>query len=115
LNKDATGRPGAREEALARALAAAHDELAAKLAVLDAEREAGTMSPVQLADAARAAQQVYDRDRGLAEVQADTGWQTWVGVGGVLYARRPRSTPPMVVRAPSAQALREAIDAAVSR
>src|SRR5262249_51830946 len=26
------------------------------------------------------------------------GWHTWIGVGGLLYARRPRTSPPIVVR-----------------
>lgn len=48
----------------------------------------------QAAEQARAAQAVYERDCGLARVTADTGWHTWVGVGGVLYARREPTSPP---------------------
>ena len=33
------------------------------------------------------------------------GWECWVGVSGILYARRPRSTPPIVVRAATAEEL----------
>jgi hypothetical protein len=33
------------------------------------------------------------------------GWEAWVGVGGLLYARLRRSHPPMVVRAPTAAEL----------
>ena len=110
MNDDATARPDAGEDALARALAAAHDALAAKIALIEAEQAAGAMAPALAAPQATAAQAVYERDCGLARVAAETGWQTWVGVGGILYARRSKSSPPQVVRAPSAQALREAIE-----
>jgi hypothetical protein len=33
------------------------------------------------------------------------GWFWWQGVAGLLYARRPRSTPPIVVRAHNFTAL----------
>jgi hypothetical protein len=36
-------------------------------------------------------------------------WHVWRGVAGLLYARRPRSTPPIVVRAHDAAGLRERI------
>ena len=26
------------------------------------------------------------------------GWHTWIGVGGLLYARRLKSSPPVVYR-----------------
>jgi hypothetical protein len=69
LEHDATGRPGAREEALKAV---------------------------------------------LAEVEAaHPGWHCWPGViPPLLYARYPRSSPPMVVRAGSPRALGEAIKAA---
>jgi hypothetical protein len=52
--------------------------------------------------------------RALAEVEHDyPGWRAWPAVlGGLLYARRPRSTPPMVVRAVTPDGLRQAIEAA---
>lgn len=55
-----------------------------------------------------------ERARALAEVQRDyPGWHAWPGVlAGVVYARRPRSTPPMVVRAVTPDELRQAIEAA---
>ena len=55
-----------------------------------------------------------ERARALAEVERDyPGWQTWPGVlAGVVYARRPRSSPPLVVRAISPAGLRRAIRAA---
>jgi len=55
-----------------------------------------------------------ERARALAEVARDyPGWETWKGVlAGVVYARRPRSTPPMVVRAVTTDALRQAIETA---
>jgi hypothetical protein len=33
------------------------------------------------------------------------GWECWVGVGGILYARLRRSSPPIVVRAATAEEL----------
>ena len=50
----------------------------------------------------------------LALVDRDyPGWHAWPGVlAGVVYARRPRSSPPLVVRAISAADLRHAIEAA---
>ena len=115
MSDDATGRPGAREDALARALVAAHDTLAAKIALLETEQAAGNLAPGQAAEQARAAQVVYERDCGLARVAAETGWRTWVGVGGVLYARRERTSPPKVMRGADADALRAAIKAEESR
>ena len=52
--------------------------------------------------------------RALAEVERDyPGWHAWPGVlAGVVYARCPRSSPPLVVRAISAADLRHAIEAA---
>jgi len=102
---------GTRGEALERALSAHREALTAKVGFIEAERAAGHLTPVQASEQAHAARAAYDRNCALAEIEADfPGWETWCGVGGVLYARRPRSSPPKVVRAPSAQALREAID-----
>jgi hypothetical protein len=55
-----------------------------------------------------------ERARTLAEVEHDyPGWQAWPGVlAGVVYARHPQSSPPMVVRAITADGLRQAIEAA---
>jgi hypothetical protein len=52
--------------------------------------------------------------RALADVERDyPGWHAWRGVlAGVVYARRPRSSPPLVVRAISPADLRHAIEAA---
>ena len=36
-------------------------------------------------------------------------WHVWRGVGGLVYARRPRTSPPAVVRAIDAADLREQI------
>jgi hypothetical protein len=36
-------------------------------------------------------------------------WQVWRGVAGLLYARRPRSSPPRVVRARDTRDLRDRI------
>ena len=110
MNGDATGRRDASEDVLSRALAAAHDALAAKIALLEAEQAAGNLTPTQAAGQARSAQAAYDRDCGLARVTAETGWLTWAGVGGILYARQQRASPPKVVRAATPQALAEAIE-----
>jgi hypothetical protein len=107
------GTPAAGGEALARALAAAHDALAAKIALLEAEQAAGTLAPELAGQQAAAAQAVYERDCGLARVADETGWETWTGVGGVLYARHPKSSPPKVVRAADPASLREAIAGAL--
>ena len=111
MRADARGRPAACEDALARALAAAHDALAAKIALIETEQAAGALTPQQAAGRARAAQAVYERDCALARVAADTGWHTWAGVGGILYGRRERTSPPKVVRAADADGLRAAIEA----
>ena len=36
-------------------------------------------------------------------------WHVWRGVAGLLYARRPRSSPPKVVRGKDSTTLREGI------
>jgi len=36
-------------------------------------------------------------------------WHVWRGVAGLLYARRPRSSPPKVVRGKDLTTLRERI------
>jgi hypothetical protein len=33
------------------------------------------------------------------------GWEAWRGVGGILYARKPRTSPPAVLRAATAEEL----------
>ena len=33
------------------------------------------------------------------------GWEAWVGVGGILYARRRKTSPPVVLRAATAAEL----------
>jgi hypothetical protein len=52
------------------------------------------------------------RARALADVDRDyPGWHAWPAVlAGLLYARRPRSTPPLVVRSVTIAGLREAIE-----
>jgi hypothetical protein len=51
--------------------------------------------------------------RALAAVNRDyPPWHAWEGVFGLLYARWPQSSPPMVVRAVTPDALRQAIKAA---
>lgn len=53
-----------------------------------------------------------ERVRALTEIERDyPGWRAWSGVlAGVVYARRPRSTPPLVVRAVTPTDLRHAIE-----
>jgi hypothetical protein len=36
-------------------------------------------------------------------------WYAWAGVGGILYARHPRSSPALIVRSSTSEGLREAI------
>jgi len=50
--------------------------------------------------------------RALAEITRDyPAWHAWPGtVAGVLYARRPRTSPPLVVRAATTDQLRRAIE-----
>ncbi len=112
LTNDATARPAHREAALAERLAAIHDTWDTALRVLEADREAGSLPPHLVAEQMRLATAAYDRDRALAELTADTGWQTWVGVGGLLYAKQPSSSPAKVVRAATEQELRQAVGAA---
>ena len=110
MTDDATGRPAHRTQALAQRLAEIHDTYDTKLRILEADRDAGSLPAHLVAEQMRLAAPVYDRDRALAELEADTGWQTWAGVGGLLYAKRPRSTPAKVVRAHNPEALREAVE-----
>jgi hypothetical protein len=64
-----------------------------------------TGNPGSREDALRAA---------LAAVEAaHPGWHCWPSVmPPLVYARRPRSSPPMVVRAATPEALAEAIERA---
>jgi len=50
----------------------------------------------------------------LAQVDRDyPGWHAWpAALAGLVYARRPRTSPPMVVRATSVDQLRSEIEAA---
>jgi|HubBroStandDraft_4_1064222.scaffolds.fasta_scaffold479509_1 hypothetical protein len=50
----------------------------------------------------------------LAEVERDyPGWQAWQAqLAGLVYARRPMTSPPMVVRSTSTEGLRKEIEAA---
>lgn len=50
----------------------------------------------------------------LAAIPGDyPGWLAWEGaVAGLLYARRPRSSPPMVVRSTTTDGLRQEIESA---
>ena len=42
-------------------------------------------------------------------------WHVWQGVSGLLYARRPRTSPPVVVRVEDAVALRNQMRQAEGR
>ncbi len=55
-----------------------------------------------------------ERVRALVEIERDyPGWRAWSGVlAGVVYARCPRSSPPLVVWAVTPADLRHAIEAA---
>jgi hypothetical protein len=52
------------------------------------------------------------RDPSLAAINRDyPGWHAWPAVlAGLVYARRPQSTPPLVVRSVTAEGLRQAIE-----
>ena len=46
----------------------------------------------------------------IARLEADyPGWHVWLGVSSLWYARRVRSSPPVIVRAANLTELREAI------
>ncbi len=53
-----------------------------------------------------------ERDRALRDVEAAyPGWCAWPAVlAGLVYARRPRTSPPLVVRATTTDELRQAIE-----
>jgi hypothetical protein len=53
-----------------------------------------------------------ERARALATIDRDyPGWHAWSAVlAGIVYARRPRTSPPLVVRAITTDALRQAIE-----
>lgn len=55
-----------------------------------------------------------ERRRALAEIDRDyPPGHAWPGVlAGVLYARRPRASPPMVVRSVTVHGLRQEIERA---
>jgi len=57
---------------------------------------------------------VQERPRALAAIARDfPPWHAWEGViAGLLYARRPNSSPPMVVRSTTAPGLRHEIERA---
>jgi hypothetical protein len=42
-------------------------------------------------------------------------WEIWTGISGLVYARRLRSSPPMVVRAEDPRDLIDAIRAEIGR
>jgi hypothetical protein len=42
-------------------------------------------------------------------------WHVWRGVGGLVYARRPRTSPPIVVRGENTEDLRTEIRRAESK
>lgn len=52
--------------------------------------------------------------RALAEMERDyPGWQAWpAALAGLVYARRPMTSPPLVVRATSTEGLRREIETA---
>jgi len=56
----------------------------------------------------------HDQATALAAVDRDyPGWHAWpAALAGLVYARRPRTSPPMVVRATSVGQLREEIETA---
>jgi hypothetical protein len=53
-----------------------------------------------------------ERDPALLAVERDyPGWHAWPALlVGLVYARRPRTSPPLVVRATTTDGLRKAIE-----
>ena len=53
-----------------------------------------------------------ERARALAQVDRDyPGWHAWpAALAGLVYARRPLTSPPLVVRATSVNQLRTEIE-----
>jgi hypothetical protein len=43
------------------------------------------------------------------------GWEAWTGVGGILYARWRKTSPPVVVRAATAEELAVKVAAEVAK
>jgi hypothetical protein len=56
----------------------------------------------------------HQQTAALAQVDRDyPGWHAWpAALAGLVYARRPRTSPPMVVRSTSIEGLRQEIEAA---
>ena len=55
-----------------------------------------------------------DRTEGVPTALAADfpAWHFWLGVSGICYARRPMSSPPKVVRAPTWDQLRKLLETA---
>lgn len=54
-----------------------------------------------------------ERERALAAVdRLYPCWHAWLGLAGLVYARRPNSSPPMVVRSASVAGLCQEIESA---
>jgi hypothetical protein len=54
-----------------------------------------------------------ERERALAAVdRLYPRWHAWPGLAGLVYARRPNSSPPMVVRSASVAGLCQEIESA---
>jgi hypothetical protein len=54
-----------------------------------------------------------ERSRVLAVIADEyPGWTAWPGVAGLVYARYPRSSPPLCVRSTSLSGLRVEIEKA---
>ena len=54
-----------------------------------------------------------ERSRALAVIADEyPGWAAWPGVAGLVYARYPRSSPPLCVRSTSLSGLRTQIEKA---
>jgi hypothetical protein len=108
---------GTGTEALSRALAAHREALTAKVDLIEAERAAGHLTPVQASEQAQAARAVYDTAVALAAIERDfPRWETWVGtLPHLLYARLPMSSPPIVVRSATPQGLRAEVEATDAR
>ena len=75
-------------------------------AIATTQRE-GRITSTEATGMTEAAHKRYDTALALARIGRDhPRWHTWTGVNGILYARIPMSSPPIVVRASTVGALR---------
>ena len=88
-----------------------------KVETVEADLATGQLNPAQAQAAMQTARAIYDTAVALATIEADfPRWETWVGtLPHLLYARLPLSSPPIVVRGATPEALRAEVEAAERR